>query len=39
MRFSDNYTREDVLTLNFLTFMTSMIMLILAVIAKFMEVL
>ena len=39
MRFSDNYTREDVLTLNFLTFMTSMIMLILAVIAKFMGVL
>lgn len=39
MKLSDNYTREDVLTLNFLTFMTSMIMLILAVIAKFMGVL
>ena len=34
MKMSDNYTREDVLELNFLMFMTSMIMLVLAIIAK-----
>ena len=34
MKFSDNYTREDVLTLNFLMFMTSMVMLVLAIVAK-----
>ena len=34
MKFSDNYTRDDVLTLNFLMFMTSMVMLVLAIVAK-----
>lgn len=34
MKLSDTYTREDVLTINFLTFMTSMVMLILSIIAK-----
>ena len=34
MKMSDNYTREDVLELNFLMFMASMIMLVLAIIAK-----
>jgi hypothetical protein len=34
MRISDEYTREDVLNINFLTFMTSMVMLILSIIAK-----
>lgn len=34
MKISDEYTREDVLNINFLTFMTSMGMLILSIIAK-----
>lgn len=36
MKFSDYYTREDVLTINFLMFMTSMVMLVLAIVAKVM---
>ena len=39
MKMSDNYTREDVLELNFLMFMTSMIMLVVCTIAHFMGVL
>lgn len=34
MKLTDNYTRDDVLALNILTFMTAMIMLILAIVAK-----
>lgn len=34
MKLSDTYTREDVLNINFLTFMASMVMLILSIIAK-----
>ena len=34
MKFTDNYTRQDLLDINFLTFMVSMIMLALAIIAK-----
>ena len=34
MKFSDEYTRDDILDINFLMFMTSMVMLILAIIAK-----
>lgn len=34
MKFSDYYTREDLLAINFLTFMTSMVMLIICTIAK-----
>ena len=34
MKFSDEYTRDDILEINFLMFMTSMLMLILAIIAK-----
>ena len=34
MKLTDNYTRDDVLALNFLTFTTAMIMLILAIVAK-----
>ena len=33
MKLSDTYTREDVLNINFLTFMTSMVMLILSIFA------
>lgn len=39
MKFSDYYTREDILDINFLMFMTSMVMLVLAIIAEFMGVL
>ena len=34
MKLSDEYTREDVLNINFLMFMTSMIMLVLSIVAK-----
>ena len=34
MKLSDNYTRQDLLDINFMTFMTSMIMLALAIVAK-----
>lgn len=34
MKLSDTYTREDVLNINFLTFLTSMVMLILSIVAK-----
>lgn len=34
MRFSDEYTREDLIYINHITFLTSMIMLALAIIAK-----
>lgn len=34
MKLSDTYTREDVLNINLLTFLTSMVMLILSIIAK-----
>ena len=34
MKLSDNYTRHDLLDINFMTFMVSMIMLALAIIAK-----
>lgn len=33
MKLSDNYTRQDLLDINFMTFMVSMIMLALAIIA------
>ena len=34
MKLSDEYTREDILNINFLMFMTSMIMLVMSIIAK-----
>lgn len=34
MKFSDEYTREDLIYINHISFATSMIMLILATIAK-----
>ena len=34
MKFSDEYTRDDLIYINHLTFVTSMIMLILAIVAK-----
>lgn len=34
MKFSDEYTRDDLIYINHLTFATSMIMLILAIVAK-----
>ena len=34
MKLSDEYTREDILNINFLMFMTSMAMLVLSIIAK-----
>lgn len=34
MKLSDEYTREDILDINFLMFMTSMIMLVMSIIAK-----
>ena len=34
MKFSDEYTRDDILEINILMFMISMLMLILAIIAK-----
>lgn len=34
MKLSDEYTREDILSINFLMFMTSMIMLVLSIVAK-----
>lgn len=34
MRFSDEYDRDDLIYINHITFATSMIMLVLAVIAK-----
>lgn len=34
MKLSDEYTREDILNINFLMFMTSMIMLVLSIVAK-----
>ena len=39
MRFSDEYTRDDLIYINHLTFATSMVMLVMAVIAKFMGIL
>lgn len=38
MKFSDEYTYEDLIFINHATFFTSMLMLILATIAKFMGV-
>lgn len=34
MRFSDEYTRDDLIYINHLTFATSMIMLVMALIAQ-----
>lgn len=34
MKLSDEYTRQDILDINFLMFMTSMIMLVMSIIAK-----
>ena len=34
MKLSDEYTREDILNINFLMFMTSMAMLVMSIIAK-----
>lgn len=34
MKLSDEYTRQDILDINFLMFMTSMIMLVLSIVAK-----
>ena len=34
MKLSDEYTRQDILYINFLMFMTSMIMLVLSIVAK-----
>lgn len=38
MKLSDEYTREDILNINFLMFMTSMIMLVLSIVAKVMGI-
>lgn len=34
MKLSDEYTRQDILDINFLMFMTSMVMLVLSIVAK-----
>ena len=34
MKLSDEYTRQDILDINFMMFMTSMIMLVLSIVAK-----
>lgn len=34
MKLSDEYTRQDILDINFLMFMTSMIMLVMSIVAK-----
>lgn len=39
MRFTDEYTREDLIYINHLTFATSMVMLVLAIIAKMVGIL
>lgn len=34
MKLSDEYTRQDILDINFLMFMTSMVMLVMSIVAK-----
>ena len=38
MKFSDEYTRDDLIYINHLSFATSMAMFVLALIAKFMGI-